>query len=56
MSVETLKRNGIAKVTFDLYKLHPKDVIGCLNIEARLYDAYTVSYDLQCTRAKHLFV
>ncbi|XP_023698062.1 lipid transferase CIDEA-like isoform X2 [Paramormyrops kingsleyae] len=56
MSVKTLKRNGIAKVTFDLYKLHPKDVIGCLNIKARLYDAYTISYDIRCTKAKHLFV
>ncbi|XP_048858083.1 cell death activator CIDE-A-like isoform X2 [Brienomyrus brachyistius] len=56
MSVNSLKGNGIAKVTFDLYKLHPKDVIGCLHINATIYDAYTISYDIRCTRAKHLFV
>uniref|UniRef100_A0A2K6CPT6 Cell death inducing DFFA like effector a n=1 Tax=Macaca nemestrina TaxID=9545 RepID=A0A2K6CPT6_MACNE len=25
------KRSGIARVTFDLYRLNPKDFIGCLN-------------------------
>ncbi|XP_014036107.1 cell death activator CIDE-A [Salmo salar] len=46
------KRNGIGKLSFDLYKLNPKDFIGCLTIKATLYEIYTLSYDVQCTRAK----
>ncbi|XP_024248909.1 cell death activator CIDE-A [Oncorhynchus tshawytscha] len=45
-------RNGIGKLSFDLYKLNPKDFIGCLTIKATLYEIYTLSYDVQCTRAK----
>ncbi|XP_071779607.2 lipid transferase CIDEA [Centroberyx gerrardi] len=48
------KKNGIAKLTFDLYKLHPKDFLGCLTIRATLYEMYTLSYDFRCTRAKHI--
>uniref|UniRef100_A0A8C9TBK8 CIDE-N domain-containing protein n=1 Tax=Scleropages formosus TaxID=113540 RepID=A0A8C9TBK8_SCLFO len=47
---------GDFKLTFDLYKLHPKDFIGCLNIKARLYGMYTVSYDIECMGAKHFMV
>ncbi|CAL8313071.1 unnamed protein product [Merluccius merluccius] len=45
-------RSGIAKLTFDLYKLHPKEFLGCLSVRATLCDMYTFSYDLRCTRAK----
>uniref|UniRef100_A0A8B9Z367 Lipid transferase CIDEA n=1 Tax=Bos mutus grunniens TaxID=30521 RepID=A0A8B9Z367_BOSMU len=46
------QRRGIAKVTFDLYKLSPKDVIGCLNVKATMYEMYSVSYDIHCTGFK----
>uniref|UniRef100_A0A3Q1FWZ8 Cell death inducing DFFA like effector c n=1 Tax=Acanthochromis polyacanthus TaxID=80966 RepID=A0A3Q1FWZ8_9TELE len=45
-------RTDVAKLTFDLYKNNPKDFIGCLNVKATLYGAYTVSYDLRCYAAK----
>ncbi|KAM3860797.1 lipid transferase CIDEA [Diretmus argenteus] len=47
------KRNVIAKLTFDLYKLHPKDFLGCLTVKASLYDTY-MSYDFRCTKAKQM--
>ncbi|XP_043834953.1 cell death activator CIDE-A isoform X1 [Dromiciops gliroides] len=46
------KRSGIAKVTFDLYKMNPKDFLGCLNVKATMYEIYSVSYDIKCTSAK----
>ncbi|XP_047684850.1 cell death activator CIDE-A isoform X1 [Prionailurus viverrinus] len=48
------KKSGIARVTFDLYKLNPKDVIGCLNVKATMYEMYSVSYDIRCTGVKAL--
>ncbi|XP_062933541.1 lipid transferase CIDEA [Cynocephalus volans] len=48
------KKSGIAKVTFDLYKLNPKDFIGCLNVQATMYEMYSVSYDIRCTGLKGL--
>ncbi|KAM9337119.1 lipid transferase CIDEA [Symphorus nematophorus] len=48
------KRNGIAKLTFDLYKLHPKDFLCCLAIKASVYEMYSLSYDFRCTRIKHV--
>ncbi|XP_042255536.1 cell death activator CIDE-A [Thunnus maccoyii] len=48
------KKNGIAKLTFDLYKLHPKDFMCCFAIKATLYEIYTLSYDFRCTRIKHI--
>uniref|UniRef100_A0A2K5D147 Cell death inducing DFFA like effector a n=1 Tax=Aotus nancymaae TaxID=37293 RepID=A0A2K5D147_AOTNA len=48
------KRSGIARVTFDLYKLKPKDFIGCLNVKATIYEMYSVSYDIRCTGLKAL--
>ncbi|CAI9536474.1 unnamed protein product [Staurois parvus] len=45
-------KKGIANVTLDLYKLHPRDFIGCLNIKATFYEMYTVSCDIQCLGAK----
>ncbi|XDV36141.1 hypothetical protein PO909_005985 [Leuciscus waleckii] len=47
-------RKDVAKLTFDLYKNHPKDFIGCLNVQATLYGMYSVSYDLQCYKAKRM--
>ncbi|KAK2859794.1 hypothetical protein Q5P01_004414 [Channa striata] len=49
------KRNGIAKLTFDLYKLDPRDFLCSCAIKATLYEMYTVSYDFKCTRVKHVF-
>ncbi|KAG7274098.1 hypothetical protein CRUP_028805 [Coryphaenoides rupestris] len=46
------RRIGIAKLTFDLYKLHPKEFLGCLSVRATFYEMYTFSYDLRCTRAR----
>ncbi|KAM8731804.1 cell death activator CIDE-A [Acanthopagrus latus] len=48
------KKNGIAKLTFDLYKLHPKDFLCCLAIKATLYEMYSLSYDFRFTRIKHI--
>lgn len=48
------RRTDVAKVTFDLYKNNPKDFIGCLNVKATLYGAYSVSYDLRCYAAKKM--
>ncbi|XP_030692424.2 lipid transferase CIDEA isoform X1 [Globicephala melas] len=48
------KRQGIVRVTFDLYKLNPKDVIGCLNVKATMYEMYSVSYDIHCLGLKAL--
>ncbi|XP_070783894.1 lipid transferase CIDEA [Enoplosus armatus] len=48
------KRNGVAKLTFDLYKLHPKDFLCCLAIKASLYEMYTLSCDFRCSRIKHI--
>uniref|UniRef100_A0A673AEM9 Cell death inducing DFFA like effector c n=1 Tax=Sphaeramia orbicularis TaxID=375764 RepID=A0A673AEM9_9TELE len=47
-------RTDVARVTFDLYKNNPKDFIGCLNVKATLYGAYSVSYDLRCYAAKKM--
>ncbi|XP_030612920.1 cell death activator CIDE-A [Archocentrus centrarchus] len=48
------KRNRIAKLTFDLYKLQPKDLLCCFTIRGTLYETYTLSYDFRFTRIKHL--
>ncbi|XP_041817845.1 cell death activator CIDE-A [Chelmon rostratus] len=47
------KRNVIAKLTFDLYKLHPKDFLCCFAIKATLYEVYTLSHDFRF-RMKHV--
>ncbi|KAK7898996.1 hypothetical protein WMY93_019849 [Mugilogobius chulae] len=49
------ERTDVAKITLDLYKNNPTDFIGCLNVKATLYGAYSVSYDLQCYAAKKIF-
>ncbi|XP_049626104.1 cell death activator CIDE-A [Suncus etruscus] len=48
------KKSGIAKVTLDLYKPSPKDVIGCLNVKATMYEMYSVSYDIRFTGLRSL--
>ncbi|KAM4605970.1 lipid transferase CIDEA [Polymixia lowei] len=48
------RRTGIAKVTFDLYKLHPEEFLGCLTVEASLYEMYSLSYDIRCPKARHI--
>ncbi|XP_052452408.1 cell death activator CIDE-A [Carassius gibelio] len=47
------RRSGIAKLSFDLYKLNPKDLLGCLTVKATLCEIYTLSYDITCGRAKY---
>lgn len=37
-----------------MYKLSPKDFIGCLNVKATMYEMYSVSYDFRCTGLKAL--
>ncbi|XP_042539621.1 cell death activator CIDE-A [Dipodomys spectabilis] len=46
------KKAGIARVTFDLYRLNPKDFLGCLNVKATMYEMYSVSYDIRCNGLK----
>ncbi|XP_074549439.1 lipid transferase CIDEA isoform X1 [Halichoeres trimaculatus] len=53
-SFDRPKRNGIAKLTFDLYKLHPKDFLCCLAIKASLCDMYSLCFDFRCTRIKRI--
>uniref|UniRef100_A0A3P8XG07 CIDE-N domain-containing protein n=1 Tax=Esox lucius TaxID=8010 RepID=A0A3P8XG07_ESOLU len=48
------KENGVAKLSFHLYKLNPKDFFGCLSVNAALYEMYTLSYDFKCPRAKDM--
>ncbi|KAM9307639.1 lipid transferase CIDEA [Gastrophryne carolinensis] len=49
---QKIDKKGIANITLDLYKLTPKDFIGCLNIKATFYEMYSVSCDIQCLGAK----
>ncbi|XP_066481791.1 lipid transferase CIDEA [Tiliqua scincoides] len=51
-TVQQPKKMGVANITLDLYKLSPKDFIGCLNIKATFYEIYSVSYDIKCMGAK----
>ncbi|KAM4721873.1 lipid transferase CIDEC [Rhinophrynus dorsalis] len=48
------RKIDVACVSFDLYKTHPQDLIGCLNVKATLYGTYSLSYDLQCYGAKRM--
>ncbi|KAK1796539.1 hypothetical protein P4O66_009574, partial [Electrophorus voltai] len=47
-------RKDLAKLTLDLYKNHPKEFIGCLNVQMTLYGMYSMSYNLQCYHAKRM--
>ncbi|XP_058420462.1 lipid transferase CIDEC isoform X2 [Diceros bicornis minor] len=53
-SEQPAKKIDVACITFDLYKMNPQDLIGCLNVKATLYGTYSLSYDLHCYRAKHM--
>ncbi|XP_077101536.1 lipid transferase CIDEA [Siphateles boraxobius] len=55
-SFRQTRRSGIAKLSFDLYKLNPKDFLGCLTVKATLYEIYSLSYDIKCTRAKYFLM
>ncbi|XP_063779506.1 lipid transferase CIDEA isoform X2 [Pseudophryne corroboree] len=53
-SAQQVNKKGIANITLDLYKLNPKDFIGCLNIKATFYEMYSISCDFQCLGAKKI--
>ncbi|XP_063812065.1 lipid transferase CIDEB isoform X2 [Pseudophryne corroboree] len=42
----------IARITFDIYKLNPRDLFGSLNIKATFYGLYSMSCDFQCLGPK----
>ncbi|CAN9509283.1 unnamed protein product [Ophioblennius macclurei] len=42
----------IAQVTFDLYKMSPKDMFGSLSVKATFRGLYSVSADFQCLGPK----
>ncbi|XP_023265546.1 cell death activator CIDE-B-like, partial [Seriola lalandi dorsalis] len=42
----------IARVTFDLYKISPKDLFGSLSVKATFQGLYSVSADFQCLGPK----
>ncbi|KYO40685.1 lipid transferase CIDEB [Alligator mississippiensis] len=47
------KQGGdIARVTFDMYKLHPRDLFGSLSITATFYGLYSMSCDFTCLGPK----
>ncbi|XP_072276763.1 lipid transferase CIDEC isoform X2 [Pyxicephalus adspersus] len=54
LSNKPQKKIDVARFSFDLYKDHPQDFIGCINIKATFYGTYTVSYNLQCYSAKRV--
>ncbi|CAL8384527.1 unnamed protein product [Arctogadus glacialis] len=49
-------RNGkdIARVTFDLYRIHPKDVFGSLSVNATYRGLYSIGDDFQCLGPKKI--
>lgn len=42
----------IARVTFDLYRMSPKDVFGSLSVKATFQGLYSVSANFQCLGPK----
>ncbi|KAM4652274.1 lipid transferase CIDEC-like isoform 2-T2 [Discoglossus pictus] len=54
LSNKPARKLDVARVSFDLYKAHPQDFIGCLNVQATLYGTYTLSYNLECHGAKRM--
>ncbi|XP_039997353.1 cell death activator CIDE-B [Xiphias gladius] len=42
----------IARVTFDLYRMSPKDVFGSLSVKATFQGLYSISADFQCLGPK----
>ncbi|XP_007522344.2 lipid transferase CIDEC isoform X1 [Erinaceus europaeus] len=53
-SQKPTRKIDVARVTFDLYKMNPQDLIGCLNVKATLYGTYSLSYNLNCYGAKRV--
>lgn len=45
----------IARVTFDLYRMSPKDFFGSLSVKATFQGLYSVSADFQCLGPKKVF-
>lgn len=45
----------IARVTFDLYRMSPKDIFGSLSVKATFQGLYSVSADFQCLGPKKVF-
>ncbi|XP_060887566.1 cell death activator CIDE-B [Labrus mixtus] len=44
----------IARVTFDLYRMSPKDLFGSLSVKATFQGLYSVSADFQCLGPKKI--
>ncbi|KAM8899251.1 lipid transferase CIDEB isoform 1-T2 [Spinachia spinachia] len=44
----------IARVTFDLYRMSPKDVFGSLNVKATYQGLYSVSANFECLGPKKI--
>ncbi|CAL1590802.1 unnamed protein product [Knipowitschia caucasica] len=44
----------IARVTFDLYKMSPRDMFGSLSVKATFQGLYSVSADFQCLGPKKI--
>ncbi|XP_041635423.1 cell death activator CIDE-B [Cheilinus undulatus] len=44
----------IARVTFDLYRISPKDLFGSLSVKATFQGLYSVSADFQCLGPKKI--
>ncbi|XP_077169791.1 lipid transferase CIDEB [Paroedura picta] len=42
----------IARITFDVYKLNPRDLFGSLNVSATFYGLYSMSCDFKCLGPK----
>ncbi|XP_061403132.1 lipid transferase CIDEB-like [Lethenteron reissneri] len=48
------KGHDIARITLDLYKMSPRDLIGCLNVKATFYGMYSMTLDFKCLGAKRI--
>ncbi|XP_069796875.1 lipid transferase CIDEB-like [Narcine bancroftii] len=44
----------IARITFDIYKLNPRDLFGSLNIRATFYDFYSMTFEVKCLGPKKI--
>ncbi|XP_043538935.1 cell death activator CIDE-B-like [Chiloscyllium plagiosum] len=42
----------IARITFDIYKLSPRDLFGSLNVRATFYGLYSMTFDVKCLGPK----
>ncbi|XP_077597684.1 lipid transferase CIDEB isoform X2 [Stigmatopora nigra] len=50
--LDSKEAKDIASVTFDLYKINPKDMFGSLSVKATFQGLYSVSADFQCLGPK----